>query len=211
MGIGIQNLGDELPLSRAIAVGIVAPTGSTTSEIALVGVSLGNISLANGWALLEDEALGANAPPTFAEITSNTANVLTLTATLSAVPASGYRVWMFAENTINVVASENIAQVNGAPSVYSSLLSPNTAIAAPAAVSVGTAAVRLDTGLANRRYITIVNNGTASIYVGGSSSVTTANGLPVAAGASATYNLGPSLALYGISTATQDVRVLEVA
>lgn len=111
---------------------------------------------------------------------------------------------------VEATQPRNIAQVNGASAAYSSLLSPNTAIAAPAAVSVGTTAVRLDTGLANRRYITIVNNGTAAIYVG-TSAVTTATGIPIAAGASATFNLGPSLPLYGISTATEDTRVMEVA
>ena len=88
--------------------------------------------------------------------------------------------------------------------------SPNTTLSAPATVSVGTTAVRLDTGLSGRRYIVIVNNGTSPIYLG-TSVVTTANGIPLAASASATFNLGPAIPLFGISTATQDVRVLEVS
>lgn len=92
-----------------------------------------------------------------------------------------------------------------------SIAPPNSALSAPTAVSVGTAATRIDQGTVNRKYIIIVNNGSATVYVGSSDTVTTANGLPIAAGASLSMNLGPSLQLWGISTATQDVRVLEAA
>ncbi len=113
MSIGERTLVQDLPFARASAVGFVAATGSSKGIIALAGVNLGNISFANGWALLEAGALGTDAPPTFAQITSNTATTVTPSAALSAVPASGYRVWFYAENTINVVTSENVAQVGG--------------------------------------------------------------------------------------------------
>ena len=89
---------------------------------------------------------------------------------------------------------------------------PNATISAPKSVSVGTTYTRIDQGTSGRKYILIVNNSTSdTIYVGGATTVTTANGIPVAAGASLSLNLGPSLKLYAISTATCDVRVFEAA
>lgn len=104
----------------------------------------------------------------------------------------------------------NITKIKGTDSTYSALLSPNTTLNPPVAKSVGTTAVQLDSGLTNRRYILVVNNGTDYIYVG-TSAVTAASGIPIAAGASMTLNLGPALSLYGIAGSTQDTRVMEVA
>ncbi len=86
--------------------------------------------------------------------------------------------------------------------------------AAPAAVSVGLAAGRLDTGFAGRTNVIIVNNGTAAIYAGlGASApaVTTATGLPIASGGgTATFRVGAAVQVWAISgTAGQDVRVAE--
>jgi hypothetical protein len=90
----------------------------------------------------------------------------------------------------------------------------SSAASAPRAVSVGTAAVQLDTGFASRTTVVIVNNGTSAIYVGlgaNASAVLTTTGLPVAAnGGSATFAIGPGVPVYAISTAAgQDVRVVE--
>jgi hypothetical protein len=77
------------------------------------------------------------------------------------------------------------------------------------AVTVGTSATVLPaTTLSDRDSILVYNNGTATIYIGGSG-VTTASGIPVEPGASWSDDLGET-AVYAISgTAGQNVRVLE--
>lgn len=208
---GPLNLIELNGLSGQAVLGGFVSTGSTVSVVQVNNA--GSVSLAVN-AYQKGTLRIFTGPDSFVEsiVQSNDANSFTVSPDLAVPPVEGLQyVVIPAVLDITVNAPENIAQVDGASVAYSSLLSPNTAMSAPAAVSVGTVAVRLDTGLANRRYITIVNNGTAAIYVGGANTVTTATGLPIAAGASATYNLGPSLQLWGISTATQDVRPLEVA
>jgi len=79
---------------------------------------------------------------------------------------------------------------------------------AVAAVTVGTSATLLAAANSSRQALTIMNNGTATIYLGGSG-VTTASGLPVTAGQGFVVE-GTTAALYAISgTAGQDVRVME--
>lgn len=91
-----------------------------------------------------------------------------------------------------------------------------------AAVTVGTGAVLLTAGtnptggkqdmssVGDRKNITIFNNGTATIYIGSDSSVTTATGLPIPAGSQYSADYGSKVTVYGISgSAGQDVRVLE--
>lgn len=57
--------------------------------------------------------------------------------------------------------------------------------------------------------LAVFNAGANTIYLGGST-VTTAAGFPLAAGASATFDLGPSDLLYGIvAAATEPLRTLE--
>lgn len=150
---------------------------------------------------------------TITNVTSNTGSDITFPA-LSAAPAAGIDVLIFPQIQFNatVSAPADIAQVNGASSSYSSLISPNTTMSAPTAVTVGTAAVQIDQGTSDRRYVLCVNNGSATVYVGKDKTVTTSNGIPVSAGSSLSLNLGPSLQLWGISgTAGQDVRVLEAS
>ena len=78
--------------------------------------------------------------------------------------------------------------------------------------TVGTAAVRIDTGLTGRKWIVIFNNGGDTIYIGGSSGVTTAGGMPIPAGGPASFVLGPYQQIWAISgTAGQDVRTWEAA
>ncbi len=119
---------------------------------------------------------------------------------------------------MEAVQNANVIQVRGAfqtgadwTPLFQAIPSPNHAVSSPSAKDVGATPVRLDTGLPGRQYILLVNNGLGPVYVGGSPEVTTANGIPVPAGASLTLNLGPALALWGIGTTNQDVRVLEVS
>jgi hypothetical protein len=57
----------------------------------------------------------------------------------------------------------------------------------------------------------IYNNGTATIYVGGSD-VTTSNGIPIEVGSSLGMDVTVTETLYGIAASgTHNVRVLEVA
>lgn len=83
-------------------------------------------------------------------------------------------------------------------------------------VTVGVAAgvlVAGETGVPDRKSVTIVNNGSATIYIG-KAGVTVAagsnlGGLPLAPGASLTLDRAPQGDIYAISgTAGQDVRVL---
>lgn len=81
------------------------------------------------------------------------------------------------------------------------------------ATSVGNTATKIiATNLTNRLSVIVENLGSKDIFFGHNNSVTTSNGLRVAAGQSLEINFGPSLDLYGItSTGTADVRYLEVA
>lgn len=80
-----------------------------------------------------------------------------------------------------------------------------------AAVSVGSTATLILAANADRERALIVNNGSQTIYLGKDNTVTTANGLPLAAGASLEDDR-TSDAWYGIvASGTADVRVLEVA
>jgi hypothetical protein len=79
------------------------------------------------------------------------------------------------------------------------------------AVSIGTSAAQIVDGTSMRRSV-VVQNAHASnvLYVGANSSVTTSNGIKIAAGDSISFNdyVGT---LYGIASgASTDVRVFEV-
>jgi hypothetical protein len=57
----------------------------------------------------------------------------------------------------------------------------------------------------------VYNNGSATIYLGGTSGVTTSTGIPIPPKASRTLDLRLGANIYAISgTAGQDVRVMEV-
>lgn len=82
---------------------------------------------------------------------------------------------------------------------------------ATAAYTVGTSATAIGSNPTGRKWILVFNNGSAAIYVGGTG-VTTSSGIPVPAGGSASFPVGPNIALYAISgTAGQDVRTMEAA
>lgn len=151
----------------------------------------------------------------------NAGGVLTLDSPLPNFPVIGDRFVLISPTSLSsaVTVSENIASVGGTAQTganWSALFSVPDTAAAFAAVSVGTVATQLDpTPPANRRLILVVNNGTSAIFVGfgsGADTVTAATGIPVAAGGgSMQANLGPALPVYAISTAAQDVRVLQAA
>ena len=78
---------------------------------------------------------------------------------------------------------------------------------APDKITVGTSSTLIAAANASRKALTILNNGTATIYVSGTTA--TVDDFPIAPGASYTTTT-TTAAIYGISgTAGQDVRVFE--
>lgn len=74
-----------------------------------------------------------------------------------------------------------------------------------------TAAQVLTSALANRKCVTIQNEGTDDVYVGSSAGVTAANGIKISKRSSATYNFGSGAAIFMIAASgSQDVRFLEL-
>ena len=81
------------------------------------------------------------------------------------------------------------------------------------AISVtGTATALPSSPLENRRALVIYNAGPGTLYVG-TSSVSTANGMPMAVGEKIAFDIQgtPNVKVYGISDSTSDVRILELA
>lgn len=88
----------------------------------------------------------------------------------------------------------------------------DTAILNSAETVTTTAAQVLVSPLANRKEVTIQNEGTKAVYVGSSASVTAANGIKISKNSSATFNWGPNIDIYMIAASgSQDVRFLEAA
>lgn len=78
------------------------------------------------------------------------------------------------------------------------------------AVDVSTTAT-LGLSLADRKYLTVYNNGNKMVYVG-QSGVTTANGFPLPPGSLLEMRLGAAVALHAVSASgTQEVRALELS
>ena len=77
--------------------------------------------------------------------------------------------------------------------------------------TVGTSAAEvLVTPLANRRQVTIQNEGNANIYIGHNASVTAANGIKISKNSSATYDIPAAVDIFMIAdSAGQSVRFLE--
>lgn len=80
-------------------------------------------------------------------------------------------------------------------------------------VDVGNVAAQvLASPLAGRREVTIQNEGSQSVYVGSSLSVTSNNGIEITKTSSATFEWGEDIGIYMISdSGIQDVRFLEAA
>lgn len=90
--------------------------------------------------------------------------------------------------------------------------SHNIAILNSAETVTASAAEVVSTPLAGRREITIQNRGTASVFVGSSSGVTSANGIEIPRKSSGTFRWGPDINIFMISaTGSQDVRFMESA
>jgi len=77
-------------------------------------------------------------------------------------------------------------------------------------VSIGTSATLIPTSaLSNRKSITIKNNGSNTIFIGGSG-VTTGNGYPLNVNESLDIDLDDNANIYGIvASGTEDLRILE--
>lgn len=74
-----------------------------------------------------------------------------------------------------------------------------------------TAAQVLVSPLANRKCVTIQNEGNDDVYVGSSAGVTAANGIKISKRSNATYNFGSGAAIFMIAASgSQDVRFLEL-
>ncbi len=82
--------------------------------------------------------------------------------------------------------------------------------ASTTAITVTTTAGALPTSAkAGRMSLIVYNNCSSTVYLG-SASVTSSNGLPLVAGASVSFDLSDSAAVYGrMASGTCDVRVLE--
>lgn len=83
------------------------------------------------------------------------------------------------------------------------------------AISVGTTATAAKVGgsnLANRKTLTVFNNGSQSVYWGYSNAVTISNGTPIFKNQTVTFDHGPNITIWLIApSGTQDVRVGEIA
>ncbi len=87
-----------------------------------------------------------------------------------------------------------------------------TGVILATAVTVGTTPTVLPaTSLVHRRFITIVNNSGATIYLGGVN-VQVGQGIPLVANASYSINLDAAALIYAVeATGSRNVRVLEAS
>ena len=124
----------------------------------------------------------------------------------SVATASGTTTATLVDTLPNAVAAGDTFSVYVVPPGIPANVSQVTA-----AYSVGTSVTAIGSNPAGRKWILVFNNGTDAVYVGGSA-VTTANGIPVPAGGSASFPVGPGISLYAISaSASQDVRTMEAS
>lgn len=87
-----------------------------------------------------------------------------------------------------------------------------TAIKNSAETVTTTAAQVLSTPLADRKEVTIQNEGSQDVYIGSSGSVTTSNGIKISKASSATYLIPASVDIFMVaSSGSQSVRFLELA
>lgn len=82
-------------------------------------------------------------------------------------------------------------------------------------LTIGTTATPLRLGatdLAERHTVQLINTGANAVYIGFSTAVTTANGIPCNAGEERSFALDPNdpLTLYAIATVANEVRLAEV-
>ena len=115
-------------------------------------------------------------------------------------------------------SSSNPLNVDTEISVNGDLIVENVIVASlrgtilSSSVTIGDSATIIPASdLSNRKSMTIRNNGSNTIFIGGSG-VTTGNGFPIKVNESFDIDLDDSSAIYGIvATGTEDLRILEVS
>jgi hypothetical protein len=206
-----------------LPVATVGPGSSPTALVMLLGQPPGPVNMSSG----EAQSLvgarlvflgGAMAGQVRSVAAVGTDGTLTPDAPYTSAPQQGMQFVLIPTSASATVQATNLAEVGGVAQTganWTALFSsPDATLTTNEQVTVGTSAARLDTAPAGRRSAIVFNNnasGGAVLYVGGANTVTTASGYPVPAQAALALNIGPNLAIYGISTASVDARVLELA
>lgn len=116
-----------------------------------------------------------------------------------------------ASDSVNLNDGTNALVINGDGSL--SVITGALTTSAHGAKSVtSTATDIVTTDLSGRRQILIQNLGNKDIYLGNSNSVTTANGILLAAGSNIVLDAGAAVNLHGITASgTADIRYFELA
>jgi hypothetical protein len=171
------------------------PIGSNTTG----GGSGGAVTIADG----ADVALGskADAPVTTpSSPASVTARLAGIESTLQATPTAAIPVTI---QNAGLTGTTPLGDTS-ADAIY---VIPAKGTLTTSAVSVTSTATLLQAATSSPKGLLIYNNGTTTIYVGSTSGVTTATGIPVPAGQSYSDSVSTS-AFYGIcTTGSNDVRV----
>lgn len=116
-----------------------------------------------------------------------------------------------AEDSVRLGDGTNLTSVTPDGALHVSMAA-NTEVKHSAQSVTTTASQIAATALGNRRRILIQNKGSRSIFIGGSNTVTDANGIEVSRGGSFEDEIGPDAELWAIAEAgSQDVRILERA
>jgi len=118
----------------------------------------------------------------------------------------------------NVIGSSNPLPVDTEISVSGDLIVENVTIASlrgtvlSSSINIGTSPTKIpSSNLTERKTLTIRNNGSNTIFIGGSG-VTTTDGYPLKPNESMDIDLDAGATLYGIvASGTEDLRVLEVS
>ena len=110
----------------------------------------------------------------------------------------------------NLVFATDKADVSGSSVLADT--SKNIAMKNSVATVTTTAAQVLAAPLANRKEVTIQNEGSADVYIGSANTVTAANGVKISKNASATFEIGAAVAIWMIAASgSQSVRFLELS
>lgn len=103
-------------------------------------------------------------------------------------------------------------KVDVSGSTVNTAVAPLAAIKNTAETVTTTAGEVVATPLADRKEITIQNEGSQDVYVGSTAGVTSANGTKISKNSSATFSWGPDVDIFMIAgSGSQDVRFLEAS
>lgn len=154
---------------------------------------------------ISDSNTGAQETGTHIDGATHSAGTATVTASAGVVAGGAVASGKVGTIGINVERSQ---LVEAAPHVGG--------VKSTAVNVTSTAGALPSSALANRKEVLVMNNGTATIYVGPkdatNGTVTTSSGLPIAAGASLGVALGTAQPIYGIvASGTVEARVLEMS